>query len=302
MIHLVYANRSNVGDWLSARAIRALLGNGAVLEHLCDEPFVPTTLGELAAAAPRDLVVVGGGGLLMDYFAPFWRGLLLLRPPPRFCIWGVGVCDWKHAPCALPAALLAGIAERSLLTVVRDERTRAALRAVAARPLPEPVPCPSLVASPLHGSKIPFVLHVDHFDLVGPLVYGAMDAAARAFAARTGRAFTATNNRIRGGDAAELQRVLQLYADADIVVTSRLHGAVLGLAYGCRVVAVAADHKIDAFLAGAGLGDWVLDCHEVARLPELLDAALAQPVPRGFVAAARREHRAVAAQVTAFSA
>ena len=40
MIHHVFANRSNIGDWLSARGIQALLGPQRVMEHLCDEPFV----------------------------------------------------------------------------------------------------------------------------------------------------------------------------------------------------------------------------------------------------------------------
>lgn len=69
-VHHVFANRSNVGDWLSARGIQALLGPGRVAEHLCDGPFVPETLAALSAVTQYDLVVIGGGRL-MDYFAPF---------------------------------------------------------------------------------------------------------------------------------------------------------------------------------------------------------------------------------------
>ena len=50
MIHHVYANQSNVGDWLSARGIQSLLAPLTVTEHLCDEPFVPETLRKLAKA------------------------------------------------------------------------------------------------------------------------------------------------------------------------------------------------------------------------------------------------------------
>ena len=40
MIHHVYANRSNIGDWLSPRGIQRLLSPLLVTEHLCDDPFV----------------------------------------------------------------------------------------------------------------------------------------------------------------------------------------------------------------------------------------------------------------------
>ena len=40
MIHHVFANRSNIGDWLAARRIQHLLRPLTVKEHLCDEPFV----------------------------------------------------------------------------------------------------------------------------------------------------------------------------------------------------------------------------------------------------------------------
>lgn len=74
-IHHVYANRSNAGDWLSARGVQMLLGDVPIEEHLCDEPFVPETLRSLSTLQRTDIVVVGGGGLLMDYFVPFWEGL-----------------------------------------------------------------------------------------------------------------------------------------------------------------------------------------------------------------------------------
>ena len=71
MIYHVYANQKNIGDWLSARGIQSMLEPHPVRELLCDEPFVPKTIEILGQAGPDDLVVIGGGGLFMDYFAPF---------------------------------------------------------------------------------------------------------------------------------------------------------------------------------------------------------------------------------------
>ena len=79
MIHHVYANQSNVGDWLSARGIQSLLAPRAVTEHFCDEPFVPATLAALSKAGPEDFIVIGGGGLFMEYFGPFWEGAEQIR-------------------------------------------------------------------------------------------------------------------------------------------------------------------------------------------------------------------------------
>ena len=98
MIHHVFANRSNIGDWLSALGIQSLLAPHEVVEHLCDEPFVPDTLAALAETTADDLIVIGGGGLFMDYFTSFWAGLLEIAPRAPVCIWGVGYCDIKAEP------------------------------------------------------------------------------------------------------------------------------------------------------------------------------------------------------------
>ena len=73
MIYHVFANRSNIGDWLSARGIQKLLSPLEITECLCDVPFIEETIQQLAAATEKDLIVIGGGGLLMDYFIPFWE-------------------------------------------------------------------------------------------------------------------------------------------------------------------------------------------------------------------------------------
>ncbi len=65
MIYHIFANRSNVGDWLSAIGIQKLLGI-PVAECLCDMPFIAETFALLNNARANDLIVIGGGGLLMD--------------------------------------------------------------------------------------------------------------------------------------------------------------------------------------------------------------------------------------------
>jgi hypothetical protein len=293
-VYHVFANRSNVGDWLAACGIQSLLAPLPVTELLCDEPFVPETINCLSQAGPGDLVVIGGGGLFMDYFEPFWRGFAPLAGRLPFCIWGVGCCDMKRAPSRPSMSLLGPVVGRSRLCVVRDELTR---EQFARHATPRVVPCPTLnvvrEAPPGCG-----VLHVDAFDNVGEEVYELMNAVGAEFAAGTGRPFRAINNLIPAGDERALAATLDLYARADLVLTGRLHGCIVGLAMGRKVLAVSGDHKVEAFMEAADLGDWVLGLSGIGRLSDRLAALPKQSPPARFLEEARRGNRRVAESVT----
>jgi Polysaccharide pyruvyl transferase len=292
VIHQVFANRSNVGDWLSARAIQKLLGR-EFAEHLCDEPFVPETLAHLRQATPDDLIVIGGGGLFMDYFAEFWEGFRVIAERVPFAIWGVGCCDMKRQNSRLPAALLEDIVNRSRLCIVRDELTRTMLSGCA---LPPPVACPtlSLIESAPPGLG---VLHVDAFDNVGEANYEAMEAFGQEFATATGRPFHSINNLIPAGSEKSLNAVLARYEHADLILTGRLHGCIVGLAMGRKILAVSGDHKVESFMQAAGLGDWVLDLSDVGSVPRRLRDLANQPSPAEFIGRTRTQHRQIAAQL-----
>ncbi len=294
MIHHVFACKSNIGDWLSAQGIQALLAPHPVTEYLCDEPFVAETLERLAQADAHDVIVIGGGGLLMDYFAPFWQGLVPIVERVPVCIWGVGYCDLKESDSRTAPAVLKRILRASQLTVVRD---RLSHQLLADWQLPEPVACPATAV--LHPPEAPGsgLLHVDHYDVVGSRVYETMAAMAQAFAARTGRAYRQTDNQIRDGDARELAERLERYVAADLVLTSRLHGCIIGLALGRKVMAVSGDRKLEAFMSEVGLASWVLDPKDVDHLPERLEALPSQPSVQDRLEMIRGANRSVAARI-----
>jgi polysaccharide pyruvyl transferase WcaK-like protein len=298
MIHHVFANKSNLGDWLSARGIQSLLAPFEVREHLCDEPFVPETIRRLSDAGEEDFVIIGGGGLFMDYFIPFWNGLSAIADRTRYAIWGVGYCDMKRTMSRAPAALINSLVDRSRLCVVRDELTRRYLR----RPdLPAAVACPTMAAidAPAHPGR--GLLHVDAYDNIGPAAYEAMGAELKEFARRTGRPYRQTNNLIPAGHEGRLRQVLELYEEADLVVSSRLHGCIIAIAMGRKILAVSGDRKVESFMEAAGLGDWVIDSGEIARMPRMLpDLEQQKPVP-SMVDRTRRENREVAARVRALA-
>lgn len=295
MIHHIYANQSNIGDWLSARGIQSLLAPWPVVEHFCDAPFVPETLRQLTATTERDFIIIGGGGLFMDYFTPFWEGFRDIARRTPFCIWGAGCCDHKLGQSRAPAELLAGILQQSRLSIVRDKLTRDYLRPLI---LPPPIPCPAINAvttTPADPSAR--LLHVDHFGIIGEVAYDFMCRTAERFTGRTNRGYRKINNLIRAGDTSALAKTLELYVSSDLVLTSRLHGCIIAVAMGRRVLAVSGDGKVDSFMQAAGLGDWVIDLANIDSLPARLLALSEQLSPREFVEKARQANADVASRV-----
>jgi polysaccharide pyruvyl transferase WcaK-like protein len=294
MIYHVFANRSNIGDWLSARGIQHLLAGERITECLCDAPFVEETVARLRQAGPEDRIVIGGGGLFMDYFTPFWEQFLKARIAAPFCLWGIGCCDWKRRSSLTSRDLLEAVVRRSHICVVRDQLSRDYL---AGGELPPPVPCPALAVVDHPTRPVLGVLHVDNFTIAGESVFHAMNVCARDFAQRTGRTFSQTNNRIEAGNEASLVGILQRYRRADIVVSSALHGCIIGLAMGRKVIAVSGDRKIEAFMELAGLDAWVLDVAEIDRLADRMERLEYQPDRSAFVELARRQNCEVAAAI-----
>lgn len=294
MIHHVYANQSNIGDWLSARGIQSLLRPEPITEHFCDVPFVEETLANLRNAGPDDFIIIGGGGLFMDYFVPFWEGFLPIAARVPFCIWGAGYCDMKREESRPPAGLISEVIRQSRLCIVRDELTRENL---ADCHLPPPVICPTVVEVPSRGGALKRLLHVDSYDNVGESIYERMVSIAEAFAERTGRTYRQTNNLIPAGHNGRLQQTLDLYRDADLVITSRLHACIVGAAIGRPVLAVSGDRKVESFMDAAGLHDWVFDLSDIDSLSAKLERLHEQRVPVEFIEQGRRDNRAIGDQV-----
>jgi hypothetical protein len=291
MIHHVFANRSNIGDWLSARGIQKLLVPEPVIEHLCDEPFIPETIAALSKLTAGDLIVIGGGGLFMDYFTPFWKAFLPVAERVPYCIWGVGHCDLKREMSRASDELLTAIVRKSRLTVVRDELTRSHLAACV---LPDPVACPS--AAVIEPATEPGwgLLHSANYTTAGAEVYEAMCADARRFCQKTGRTYRETDNRIPDGNAAALERSVGLYRMSDVILTSCLHGCILAAAMGRKVIAVSGDRKVEGFMEIAGLGDWVCDIDEIDTLPARLGRIQEQPQVLEQMERIRKQNQAIA--------
>lgn len=294
MIHHVFANRSNIGDWLSAVGIQRLLAPYEVVEHRCDAPFVDETVASLARLSSDDLVVIGGGGLWMDYFDPFWEAFEPLSHRLRYVLWGIGCCDLKSEPTRPRSMSLELVVRRAVCCVARDELSRRLFPQLTLQP---PVACPSMAA--IAPSPPGFgVLHVDNYTTAGASVFEQMDQTCRVYARNTSRPYRRTNNRLDRSTQSALEQTLDLYRSSDLVVSSALHGCIIGVAMGRNVVAVSGDWKLENFMHAAGLHEWILDVRDVHRLPARIEeAGKRQPRVASFVAETIAANTAVARHV-----
>ncbi len=291
MIYHIFANKSNIGDWLSAKGIQASLPGYPITELFCDAPFIMETIDRLKSLQPNDFVVIGGGGLFMDYFAPFWESFLDVSEQLSFGIWGVGYCDLTSEESLPPHDLIRDVVLQSRFCFVRDELTRHHLSELNLSP---PVGCPSLLYLPDPTSNGRGLLHVDNYTTVGSAAFDKMHELGSKIASETDRAYRRTNNRIESGDEEQLRRCLQLYRDSDVILSSALHGCVIGVALQKKVVAVSGDRKIDSFMQSVGLRDWVCKNDKLGNLSELLENIDEQDSCRNRVLALRNANQEVA--------
>ncbi len=295
MIYHVYANRQNIGDWLAARAIQSTLVPRPITQLLLDEYFVADTVRRLQSATSRDLIIVGGGGLLMDYFLPFWEQLEIVSQRIPIVIWGIGYCDFKDSNVRPPKQLIQKIFSRARLCVLRDELTRSDFAELS---LPPATLCPSLMLLERHVHKTPSLVHGVHWGVTGEDRYQRMCTLVKAHCEDTKLHYVELNNEIRADDENQFRSQLQLYADAQFVVSTRLHGVIIGLAGGAKVLAVSGDRKVEAFMEQIGLSDWVCELNRLDDLPEMMARLDRQGnVAEPFLARARDANQDIGRQV-----
>ncbi|GEO11772.1 hypothetical protein SAE01_42680 [Segetibacter aerophilus] len=245
----------------------------------------------LSKATQHDLIVIGGGGLIMDYFVPFWKAFKSIADRVPFVIWGIGCCDLKREGTLPPVALIEEIVQKSKLCIVRDELSRSFLSNCN---LPDPIPCPSInyiELLPQHGNGI---LHVANYTTAGEIAYNTMREISQNFAESTGGLYRETNNRIERDSEKEMEHVLLRYKKSELVVSSALHGCIIGVAMGLKVIAVSGDRKVDAFMEAVGLKDWVLDVGQIEKISEYLTRISFQISPKQRIVGIKEKNRGIA--------
>lgn len=323
---VVYANDENIGDFLSAQGIALLADRNTRLFPF--ERRMPALRAMLSRLDPGATVIVGGGGLLKDSFDRFWRVILEAHARSKFrlVLWGVGYCDVVGEDTRGALCLAREVVRSSAGSAFRDDLSYEPFADLSGTRV---IGCPALHAlrfldPPLISGSAPRrLLRVDHPDLLAGISRRRnVDAAARfslvcqEWAEERDYEVDATSNMIdRVGKVpdsvrarmgvtpletrAAKRRAFALlsrhYAPADIVVTSRLHGAIIAAGLGKRVVALSNDAKIDQFMSSIGLGRFVT--RDVEEVPELLNSIEWQPCITERVATLRAQNEAFASDL-----
>jgi polysaccharide pyruvyl transferase WcaK-like protein len=144
------------------------------------------------------------------------------------------------------------------------------------------------------------VLHVVNYEASGAEAYEKMHSVAKRFANDTARTYWETNHRIRNHSEADFKDTIKHYESADVVVSSALHGCIVGVSMGLKVLAVSGDRKIDAFMHSVGLSEWLLDLNEVSKVEELLSKIDEQVTPTKRLKEIRHENEVVAETIKTF--
>ena len=200
----------------------------------------------------------------MDYFNPFWEAFDSFAGKIPFCIWGAGYCDLKNENSLPDNRLIEKIVGKTTLCIVRDRLSWNHLKNVH---LPSPVPCPSINTIELVLEKYEDLLHVDNYTTAGAETYEKMCRAAENFAQEKQVKSRQTNNRINANNENQMRDILEIYKHSGYVLSSALHGCIIGVSMGKKVLAISGDWKIEGFMAEVGLSDWVLDTSEIDRVP-----------------------------------
>ena len=275
MIFHIYADETNIGDLVSALGIKKSLGirntrNFVFKEYMekYGDSWHSVMCDEIQKNAKlTDLIVIGGGGLFHACFENFWKEFLEREYKTETYLWGIGNCEIKDESTLLPRQLIEEIMIKTTILSVRDQRTAAWISHARSIKI---IGCPSL--SYFGNSR-----HFKSSRQITPtrMLYVKHEGLEKVF----DKEITAHIEKIASDNNFELKMInnfipsalyknelLDNYSWADVIITSRLHGCIIGYAYAKKVIAISNDHKIDEFMLA-------INSHEYVYTPrEFLDS------------------------------
>lgn len=242
-----YSANRNIGNYLPVLAIHQMLDQELDTWNIHKSPvdweYVHKNYTQ---------VIVGGAGLLHSVFEKFWVDLEKNCKLP-IIIWGIGVCLPDNDQVkGVPKQVVQSVFARAKFANIRDELTRDFYELEAGISI---TACPTLVhiannfkvsAKQVSGRK---VLHSSHVDLEPT----STTPEIKRIIQEAGFNYSFTENIETQKNP--LKKILNMYQDADYVITTRLHGAIIAYAFKRPYIAISFDPKVAAFnkLYGAGV-------------------------------------------------
>lgn len=238
----VYSAAPNIGNYTPVLGIQRMIGRCPDVWDAHKKPLDCNFINN-----NYDCVIVGGAGLFHSVFTPFWEQFYEECHLP-YIIWGVGGCFMDdNKTSAVRRPLGAAAMRKADFVNVRDKWTAEYYD----MPNASVTACPTLewLVGARTNRNAKWILYVDHPGLCGRdehskiiEVLGKQNRRYR---------YTDNNQRIDFG----LERMVRkLYGGASVVITTRLHGAIIAAGMGIPYIAIARDEKIRAFVNEYGGG------------------------------------------------
>ena len=233
-----YSAYPNIGNYLPVMGIKKILGSkrSTDLWNVHDDNIDWDFVNQKYSWA-----VIGGAGLLYGAFETFWNQFSKFCEIP-YIVWGIGACfpDSEIDPCVTPS-VAKPVLEGAELVNLRDTMTAQHYDLEA----PHISPCPTVAYledrvanSPTGNNRLLYSSHIETVDKEErKRIYRLLE--------RTNYNIEYTDNiekRVEG-----LEDIITKYENSSIVVTTRLHGAIIAYALGKPYIALARDEKVRAF-------------------------------------------------------
>lgn len=254
-----YSAVHNIGNYLPVLGIRKMLGTASDTWNMHDRSIDFDFVNRHYRS-----VIIGGAGLLDKGFEPFWAAFSRKCKVPAV-IWGVGICSPdRNAEKGVDRNVFRAAADKCGPINFRDDLT-ADYYGVHRSTIS---PCPTIVYLEDFVRKSSGdagdVLYASHDELVAE---SERDLIRRQLEQCVGRVRVTDNIQRRLLSLDDIVR--SAYGRSRLVVTTRLHGAIIAYGLGIPYVAIARDEKIRAFHRCYGNGALI---EHADQLPEILGA------------------------------
>ena len=245
----IYANKRNVGDYISHLGLKEIVGlNGPSL--FCSPVWLVEFKQHIETLRKHNndvLLVIGGGGLLQPVFEPFWE--VVLSSGLRFSAHGIGV-NRMTGRGELNKALFEKIGEKAEHLGVRDHYSRKMFE-TNVKKLPTLSACPSINYSyPRYWKKaaasknvLLHLIHPSDVRLAGANLQSISENLKK-IAFDLGLDYQEHTNM----DSSHI-RMLNRVRKSKVIVSSRLHGCIMGYGMGIPFLPLLCDEKIGEFLS-----------------------------------------------------
>lgn len=243
----VFANKRNIGDFISHLGVKHIVGQEGPF-MLCSpvgKMLYKSHINSLKKYSPDTHLVIGGGGLLQGVFTDFWT--TVLASGLRYSLVGVGI-NKMSGRTNLSDDLLSDIIINADIVSIRDQLTFDEISNHRSDIKINVCPSVNYVKSIKHSlvtkpqQRLLHMIHPSDLRLAGIDKIELTDVV-KTIAMKLNLHYEEFSN--MGND--HLQ-ALELVNSSSLVITSRLHGAIMSYALETPFIAIYCDDKVQSFI------------------------------------------------------